>query len=29
MKTKTNVIVRLQVEGLHHWPGVVKHPELE
>ncbi len=29
MKTKTNVVVRLQFEGVHHWPGVVEHPELE
>lgn len=29
MKTKTNVIVKLQFEGIHHWPGVVEHPELE
>ena len=26
---KTNVIIKLQVEGLHHWPGVIEHPELE
>lgn len=26
---KTNVIVKLQVEGLHHWPGVVEYPQLE
>lgn len=26
---KTNVIVKLQFEGLHHWPGVVEHKELE
>ena len=26
---KTNVIVKLQFEGLHHWPGVVEHKNLE
>lgn len=26
---KTNVIVKLQFEGLHHWPGVVEHANLE
>lgn len=26
---KTNVIVKLQIEGLHHWPGVVEEPKLE
>lgn len=26
---KTNVIVKLQFEGLHHWPGVVEHDDLE
>lgn len=26
---KTNVIVKLQFEGIHHWPGVVEHADLE
>lgn len=29
MKTKINVVVKLQFEALHHWPGVVEHPELK
>lgn len=29
MKTKTNVVVKLQFEGIHCWPQVVEHPELE
>lgn len=26
---KTNIIIKLQFEGLHQWPGVVEHKELE
>jgi hypothetical protein len=29
MKTKTNVVVKLQFEGIHSWPQVVEHHELE
>lgn len=25
MKTQTNIIVNLQVEGIHHWPGAGAH----
>lgn len=27
--TKTNIIINLQVDGTHFWPGVVEHDELK